>query len=136
MNPVRLVLAFGMFILRPRPGLADGHEVSDREFNFTRFSNLEEITFIIGRTPGDLLWIPRALSTVKPITSPRFSVLNLMPGYELPHPIPAHYRLWLRNVTRLTEEVSRIEHEFMGTVKVTWYPEVDISPVGRIPTCS
>ena len=103
------------------------HEGLNRTFDFAESPNLEELTFEIRPTAGDISWTPRALSTVKPITSPYFSVLNLIPRDEPPHPsVPAYLTLRLRNVTRLTEEVSRIKYEFMREVTVTapLYPEV------------
>ena len=103
------------------------HEGLNRTFDFAESPNLEELTFEIRPTAGDISWIPRALSTVKPIISPCFSVLNLIPRDEPPHPsVPAYLTLPLKNVTRLAEEISRIKHEFMGEVTVTapLYPEV------------
>ena len=65
---------------------------------------------------GGLLWIPLALSTLKPATSPRLSDLKL----NFTH--AAANRTVIKNagndLRRIADEVTRIEREFEGVVNV------------------
>ena len=99
------------------PGV-DGHGAFERSFDFSEFPNLQEVAFAVGWMDGSLAWIPRALSTIKPATSPRLSVIQL----NFSRPIIA-----IRSVDALitdtsddlrwvADEIARIKGEFEGAV--------------------
>ena len=48
-----------------------------RSFDFSKFRNLQELDLRVSWMGGGLLWIPGALSTLKPATSPRLSTIQL-----------------------------------------------------------
>ena len=103
-----------------------GHESLNRTFDFSEFPNLEELAFVTPLAAMDLHWLPKAISTLKPTTSPRLSSLRLLTCDRPPgSPVPSMERLG--NVTRLVEGFTQVEREFMGAVKVTvpWYPEAE-----------
>ena len=94
---------------------------SERSFDFSKFPNIQEVmfgftTFWMG---GSFPWIPMALSTLRPATSPRLSVIKLYfhsltgePGQTL---IP--------DLRRIADEITRIEREFEGAVNFTVAPD-------------
>ena len=103
-----------------------GHESLNRTFDFTEFPNLEGLAFVTPMYARDIHWLPEAISTLKPTTSPRLSSLRLLTRDRPPgSPVPSKERLG--NVTRLVEEVTQVERKFKGAVKVTvpWYPEAE-----------
>ena len=103
-----------------------GHESLNRTFDFSEFPNLEELAFHTPMYVTDVHWLPEAISTLKPTTSPRLSSLRLVTRDRPPgSPVPSMERLG--NVTRLVEGFTQVEREFMGAVKVTvpWYPEAE-----------
>ena len=55
----------------------DGYEVFQRSFDFSKFQNLQEVEFGVGWMSGGLPWIPIALSTLRPVTSPYLSIVKL-----------------------------------------------------------
>jgi hypothetical protein len=68
---------------------------------------------------GGLLWIPAALSTINPTTSPRLSAIKLNFSGRPPWFTPVQLRERLENELRFVDEhVGRIEREFMGAVNV------------------
>jgi len=105
----------------PFPDL-DGHESFDRSFDFSGFPSLQEVNFVstVGWTGGGLPWIPPALSTLRPTTSPRLSAIRLnfaSPSTALPiKTLVKDTRCDLRQVA---DEIARIESEFEGVVNVT-----------------
>jgi len=105
----------------PFPDL-DGHESFDRSFDFSGFPSLQEVTFVstVGWTGGGLPWIPMALSTLRPTTSPHLSAIRLnfaSPSTALP--IKALIKDTGRDLRQAAGEVARIESEFEGVVNVT-----------------
>lgn len=103
-----------------------GHEAFGRSFDFGKFPNLEKAEFTVHWVTGSLLWIPEALSTIKPATSPRLSVVQVIVcDYSSRY---SHSRTRLDNDFRsINEEVSQIGREFEGAVDLT---------VGRSPRSS
>ena len=73
------------------------------------------------RAGGDLLWIPAALSTLKPATSPYLSAIQL--DFACPYTAKRSVETVIKrtgnSLLRATDEVSRIEREFKGAVNVT-----------------
>ena len=102
----------------------DRHETFGRPFDFSKFPNLQEVTFIcwvVDCTDGGLPWLPTALSTLKPATSPHLSTIRLdftcssnfhRSAETLIEDMGDHLR-------RTAEEVSRIEREFKRAVNLT-----------------
>ena len=126
-------LAYEAVILIPSHRLVN-RIAPDSTFDFANFLNLEEVTFEIRWSSGVLLWIPRALSTLKLTTSPRLSVLKITPSkLHLPSPFLPRFEARLKKVTCLVGEVARVEREFIGVVEVTmaWGPKLQ-SLVGLV----
>ncbi|KAF9781853.1 hypothetical protein BJ322DRAFT_249939 [Thelephora terrestris] len=100
-------------------------EAPRRSFDFAQLPNLKEMNFAVKWLTGDLLWIPTALSTIKPVTSPHLSSIRLsFSGRDLQE-IPPHPRERLINeLTVIGEDAARIEREFAGILDLTvvWYP--------------
>ena len=120
--------------LTPFVGPGD-HESLNRSFNFTKLPNIQEVTFTVRRIHGDILWIHKALSTLKPSTSPRLSAVRLKLGSKPPEDSPVHVRELPDRVIRpIEEQVARIELEYTGTVDVTVqrYPRLEVG----VPTFS
>lgn len=98
----------------------DGHEPFSRTFDFAKSPNLREVKFSVYWTSGSLLWIPKALSTIKPTTSPRISDIELNFSGLSPWYTPRDSRERLFNELQLIEdEVARIKCEFVGVVNLT-----------------
>jgi len=100
----------------------DGVGGSERSFDFSKFPTLQEVDFGVGWLGGDILWIPTALSTLKPATSPRISAIRFdfdsdsstSRSTEASLLIDAGSGLrWVAN------EFTRIEREFEGAVNLT-----------------
>jgi len=74
---------------------------------------------VVGRTGGVLPWIPSALSTLKPATSPRLSTIRLKfagpPITSLP--VERLIKDMGDDLRRIADEADRIEREFGGMVE-------------------
>lgn len=90
---------------------SDGHEAFDRTFNLAKFPNLKEVEFSVNWTPRSLLWITKILSTLKPSTSPRLSVIQLE--------FSSHQGRVLNDFGPFEAEVARVRGEFMGVASLT-----------------
>ena len=101
----------------------DRHEASDQSFDFSKFPNLQEVTLICrvyGSTHGGLPWLPIALSTLKPATSPRLSAIRLdLTYWSTPSAAETLIEDVGGDLRRVADEVSRIEREFKGAVNLT-----------------
>jgi len=115
------MLAFMLEIptLTPVPD-ADRWEISiGRSYDFSNCPNLQEVkfTFTAGWPGRGLPWIPMALSTLRPTTSPRLSAVRLCFTCLL---IDRSVRTLIKDtgndLRRVASEVSRIEREFEGMV--------------------
>ena len=109
----------------------DGHENFERSFDFSKFPNLREVDLGVSWTGGGLPWIPMALSTFTPITSPCLSVLQL--NFVRPHYVgrPVHDVIEVagKDLRWMTDEVTRIEHEFEGAVNLTVFRDPEFGVV-------
>ena len=92
-----------------------------RSFDFSKFPNLQEVDIGVGWKGGSLVWIPTALSTLKPATSPHLSTIKLN-FFRSPNV------RWItgdlvkdagNDLRWVADEVSRIEREFEGVVDFT-----------------
>ena len=108
---VTLVLSLG----------AEGSEAFERSFDFSKFPNLQEVDLGVGWVNGDLLWIPTALSTLRPATSPRLTAIQL--NFTRPSFNSSNVETPIDNtendLRRIADEIARIEREFRGAVNVT-----------------
>jgi len=76
----------------------------------------------VGWMNGSLAWIPRALSTIKPATSPRLSTIQLSfarPSTAANRPVRILIRGVGKDLRRIAGEVARIKCEFEGVVHLT-----------------
>lgn len=110
----------GMLILTPFPN-ADGCETFGRPFDLSKFPNLQEVSFGIGWFGGGIPWIPPALSSIRPATSPHLSAIQL----SFDHPLPANryidaamIKVMDSDLRWVADEVARIEREFEGAVNL------------------
>ena len=99
---------------------ADCREAFERSFDFSKFPNLQEVDFGVGLLAGNLLWIPTALSTLKPPTSPHLSVIRIDFGHSY---IPNSSFEMVNDLRRVAYEVARIERDFGGVVKSSVFPD-------------
>ena len=90
-------------------------------FDFSKFPNLQDVTFLAGWMSGSLLWIPKALSTIKPDTSPRLSFVSL--NFVRPRFGHGSTDDLIKDagddLRWVVDEVARIERELGGAVYVT-----------------
>lgn len=95
-------------------------ETFERSFDFTKLPSLKEAEFTSRWISGGLYWVPVALSTIKPTTSSRLSVVQVIICNQFPWQvdIPSQERLD-DDVQLISGEVSRIEQEFRGAMDLT-----------------
>lgn len=104
----------------------DDGNVLQRSFDFSNFPNLQEVdfSFRVDWMGGGLPWIPMALSTLKPATSPRLSAiqLNFVWQSSAYQSVDAAIEDVGEDLRRIAGEVARIEREFEGVVSlaVVW----------------
>ena len=104
--------------LTPSPD-ADGYEACGQSFDFSKFSNLQEVTFGVGWIEGSPYWIPIALSTLRPATSPRLSAIRLdFTRARIGH-VGATIKVMGNDLRRTAYEVDRIERDYKGVVDLT-----------------
>ena len=99
---------------------ADGPESFEQSFDCSEFPNLKELSFALGWNSGSLLWIPMALSTLRPATSPHLSTIKVV-LYGFPsaaRPTGAFVEEKCDDLQRVTDEVTRIDREFGGAVNL------------------
>ena len=96
----------------------DSRKVLGRSFDFSKLPNLQEVHFGVGWMAGGVLWIPMALSTLRPVTSPRLSSIQL----DFSRPLTANRSIQAAigdagdHFRRVADEVARIQREFKGAV--------------------
>jgi len=103
----------------PNTGFSTG---SGPSFDFSKFPNLQEVNVgvSVGWMHGGLPWIPTALSTIGPTTSPRLSSLRLtFAGSPSPRSIESLIEHLGDDLLRIAGEVTRIEREFEGVLNIT-----------------
>jgi len=98
-----------------------GQEETSQSFDFSKFPNLREVSLRLRWIHGGPRWVPAALSTVNPITSPRLSVLLL----DLVGP-PSGTRILESSIEglatdlrRTRDEVTRIRSVFEEGIDLT-----------------
>ena len=103
------------------PSGVDGRGAFERSFDFSKFPNLKEVDLGIGWIGGGLLWIPPALSTLRPVTSPRlFAIqLNFVQPFTANRSVETAIEHIGDDLRRVADEVARIKCEFKGAVNVT-----------------
>ena len=100
---------------------ADGNSTFERSFDFSNSPNIQEVNFGVIWVDGALRWIPMALSTLGPATSPHLCIIRLDFSRSL---------IVTRTVETLIHETSydlrwvaneavRIEREFKGAVNLS-----------------
>ena len=99
----------------------DSAEAPERFFDFSEFPNLQEVEVEVGWAGGSLQWIPIALSTLGPTTSPRLSTirLNLNSHSATNQAIEIILKNAGSELRRVADELARIEREFEGAVNLT-----------------
>ena len=107
-----------------------GGQPFERSFDFSTFPNLEEVRFDVGWKSGRLLWIPTALATLRPSTSPRLSEIQLSLDY--PPAAETVIEATGHDLRQVADEVSRIESEFKGQVEVFVYRSPAFDAVSAI----
>ena len=99
----------------------DSREVLDRSFDFSKLQNLQEVELGVQWVGGGVLWIPMALSTIRPTTSPRLSSIRL--DFSRSSIANRFTQAAIgdagNHLQRLADEVARIEREFKGAVNLT-----------------
>jgi len=106
------------------PGV-DGRDSFERSFDLSKFPNLQEVTFgsMIGRMNQGVPWIPTALSTLRPTTSPRLSAIRyVLIDPPTNQPAETSIRNMRIDLRRIADEVVRIRREFEGSVDLTLVP--------------
>lgn len=95
----------------------------ERSFDFSKLPNLQEVNLGVGRINCSPHWIPTALSTLRPATNPRLSAVRLdfahVPTVTAGRPVTTLTEDLGDDLQRVAVEVTRIEHEFEGTVDIT-----------------
>jgi len=103
--------------LIPSPDV-DLVEASERTFDFSKSPNVQKVDFGVRWVGGGLLWIPTALSTLRPPTSPRISTIRL--DFALHFATNRSAETLLvgagSDLRRVAGEFDRIEREFEGAV--------------------
>ena len=104
------------------PDINPDREASERSFDFPKLPRLKEVNFShpVHRIGGaSRPWIPMALSTLCPTTSPHLSFLQVaFPGS--PSNLPESSIENLRNdLQRVRHQITRIKREFEGAVNFT-----------------
>jgi hypothetical protein len=99
----------------------DGREAFERSFDFSKFPNLQGVDFGVGWTGGGLPWIPAALSTLRPATSPRLSAiqLNFVGSSTAAPSVERSIEAVGDDLGRVADEFARIKREFAGAVSLT-----------------
>jgi len=109
-----------MSLLTPSPDV-DGNGTVERSFDFSNSQNIQEVNFGVIWVDGALRWIPMALSTLGPATSPHLSVIRL--DFARSHIVTRAVETLIHETShdlqRVASEVARIEREFKGAVEVT-----------------
>jgi len=105
----------------------DQVEPSERSFDFSKLPNIQRVDFGVHWASGDILWIPIALSTLRPTTSPRIFDIRL--NFSLRSTTNRSVETLLNDAGRglrlVADEFARIKREFGGAVYLS---------VGRDPT--
>jgi len=95
------------------------HDTIERSFDLSKFPNLQDVTFrVMAYWWGeDITWIPMALSTLRPTTSPHLSTITLDFCSSITQPVEPVTTGMDNDLQRIAGEVARMECEFKGAVK-------------------
>jgi len=100
-----------------------GFKTFEQSFDFSKFPNLQEVDFgfTVGWMKRGLFWIPLALSTLGPATSPYLSAirLNFASSLIFNPDVESLIKDEGSDLLRVADEVSRIKSEFNGVVRLT-----------------
>ena len=99
--------------------VVDRNEAFERSFDFSKLPNLQEVELRVSWIGGGLRWIPAALSTLRPATSPRLSTIQLDFSHRVVQSIQAAFEYAGSDLRWVADEVARIVREFEGAVTVT-----------------
>ena len=103
-------------------GVDRDREASERSFDFFKSPNLQEVNFglTVDWMGRGIPWIPKALSTISPTTSPRLSSLRLdFIGSPYNRSVDSLFEDVGEDLLRIADEVGRIKREFEGAVNFT-----------------
>jgi len=93
----------------------------EQHFDFSKLPNLKDVELLAGWMGGSLLWIPKALSTIKPATSPRLSLIKL--SFVRPPFANRSIEDLIKDagddIRWVVDEIARIEREFGAAVDLT-----------------
>lgn len=107
--------------------ILDGYENFGGSFNFSKFPNLRglEFGFTVDWGEGYLPWIPIALSTLRPATSPRLSTIRLdfSGSSTIDRSVETFIEETGSDLRQIADEVARIDREFGGAVDFTVAPD-------------
>ena len=98
----------------------DGREPFPQSFDLSKLPNLRDVEFGVGWMGGGPPWIPKVLSTLRPATSPRLSVIKLYLTHTCRTNRSAEAVIGAagNDLRQVADEVARIEREFKGAVGV------------------
>ena len=92
----------------------------EQSFDFSKLPNIQKVTlrFWLASRKRGLPWIPMSLSTLKPATSPRLSLIILDFISFISQTIEIMTIDMGHDLQRVADEVARIEREFEGAVYI------------------
>ena len=93
----------------------------ERSLDFSRLPNLQVVTLKLAWKYGGLRWIPMALSTIKPATSPCLSTIrvDLIRSSATTRSVECLIEGTRDDLRWVADEAVRIEREFEGAVDMT-----------------
>ena len=110
----------------------------ERSFDFSNFPRLQKVTFDAHRVHGPIHFIPVALSTLKPSTSPHLSHIY----FGLSGPRYSNFYYFIKGTSnlenmgsdlrRIAEEFSRIEREYEGAVDLSVVRSTGYEPLDKL----
>jgi len=104
------------------PDIGVDNEAFERSFDFSGFPKLREVNFshAVCQMGRGIPWIPMALSTLSPTTSPHLSSLHLT---FVGSPARLRFEFSIEDMgndlQQIADQVTRIEREFEGAVNST-----------------
>ena len=125
----------GVPTLTPPLGVGPDRGAFGRSFDFSEFPRLKEVKFfhLVSQMHRGRPWIPMALSTLSPTTSPHLSSLQLAFIGSLSDLSPQFLIEDMGNVLqRIADQVTRIKCEFEGAVDSTVIQDPKFESVLRI----
>ena len=94
----------------------DSNEASEQSLDFSKLPNLQEMYFGLSWESGGLPWIPKALSTARPATSPCLFTIKL--SFTRRHTANESVKALINNtgkdLRKVADEVAWIKRDFSG----------------------